>query len=53
MVSHTWRRATYSRADVASLYSRVAPMYAVEGPPYFTIAGRRLVELATVSAGDG
>jgi len=38
--------------DVADLYSRVAPAYAKEGPPYFAHTGLRLVELAGVRAGD-
>jgi ubiquinone/menaquinone biosynthesis C-methylase UbiE len=38
--------------DVAELYSRVAPIYADQGPPFFEHAGRRLVELAQVRPGD-
>lgn len=38
--------------DIAELYSRAAPIYAELGPPYFAYAGRRLVELARVQAGD-
>jgi len=37
---------------VAALYSRVAANYGQDGPPYFTHAGRRLVELAGVGPGD-
>jgi ubiquinone/menaquinone biosynthesis C-methylase UbiE len=39
-------------AETAAFYSRVAPRYAEEGPPYFASAGRRLVELAEVQPGD-
>jgi ubiquinone/menaquinone biosynthesis C-methylase UbiE len=38
--------------ETASFYSRVAPGYAEEGPPYFAHAGRRLVELTQVRPGD-
>jgi SAM-dependent methyltransferase len=38
--------------DLADLYSRVAPIYAEQGPPYFAHAGQRLVELASVGAAD-
>ena len=41
-----------SQAEVADLYSRVAPAYAEAGPPYFALAGRRLVDLAGVKPGD-
>jgi SAM-dependent methyltransferase len=39
-------------AETASFYSRVAPRYAEEGPPYFAHAGRRLVEVAQIRPGD-
>lgn len=38
--------------ETAAFYSRVAPRYAEEGPPYFAYAGRRLVEVAQVQPGD-
>src|SRR5579859_6349426 len=38
--------------QTGSFYSRVAPRYAEEGPPYFAHAGRRLVELANVEPDD-
>src|SRR5438067_13932721 len=38
--------------ELAALYSRVAPIYAEQGPPFFEHAGRRLVELAQVRPGD-
>jgi ubiquinone/menaquinone biosynthesis C-methylase UbiE len=38
--------------ETASFYSRVAPRYAEEGPPYFAHAGRQLVEVAQVRPGD-
>ncbi|HEY2595398.1 MAG TPA: class I SAM-dependent methyltransferase [Chloroflexota bacterium] len=38
--------------DVASFYSRVAPDYAGLGPPYFALAGERLVQLAGVQPGS-
>ena len=38
--------------ETGSFYSRVAPRYAEEGPPYFAHAGRRLVEVARVGPGD-
>jgi hypothetical protein len=38
--------------ETGSFYSRVAPRYAEEGPPYFARAGRRLVELTHVQPGD-
>lgn len=38
--------------DVASFYSRVASDYGELGPPYFAIAGERLVELADVQPGS-
>jgi SAM-dependent methyltransferase len=38
--------------ETAAFYSRVAPRYAEEGPPYFAHAGRRLVEVAQVQPGD-
>ena len=37
--------------ETASFYSRVAPRYAEEGPPYFAHAGRQLVEVAQVRPG--
>jgi ubiquinone/menaquinone biosynthesis C-methylase UbiE len=39
------------KARAAKLYSSVAPLYE-DGPPFFTYAGRRLVEVAGVTAGD-
>lgn len=38
--------------ETGTFYSRVAPRYAEEGPPYFAHAGRRLVEVAQVQPGD-
>ena len=38
--------------ETGSFYSRVAPRYAEEGPPYFAHAGRRLVEVAQVRPDD-
>ncbi len=40
-----------SKSDLAALYTRVAPGYG-QGTPMFAHAGRRLVELAGVSAGQ-
>jgi len=37
---------------IAELYSRVAPLYAERGPPYFAYAGQRLVDLTGVQPGD-
>jgi SAM-dependent methyltransferase len=38
--------------DVAGLYSRAAPIYSEQGPPYFAHAGQRLVGLTAVQSGD-
>jgi len=40
------------KQNVAALYSRVAAIYVDQGPPHFTYAGRRLVEVAAVGPGD-
>jgi O-methyltransferase/aklanonic acid methyltransferase len=40
------------KARLAAFYSRVAPLYEAQGPPRFRAAGRRLVALAAVRAGD-
>ena len=40
------------RHRLARLYTAVAPDYETKGPPIFAHAGRRLVEIARVTAGD-
>ena len=41
-----------TRTDIADLYSRVAPAYVDKGPPFFALAGTRLVQVANVQLGD-
>ena len=52
LASEDGARELASKRIMAELYSRVAPDYVTRGAPRFAYAGRRLVELSSVGAGD-